>query len=275
MSDPHPTRQIRPGLFDPLRLLFGTLTVLPVNPPRVVNAVVAGRAMTLAPVAGLALALVIAIPVELLWQASHGSALLLAALSVGALAVLTRAVHLDGLADVADGLGSGRHGDDVLAIMKKSDIGPFGVATLLLALILQVVALADLIASGRGFEALLLALVASRAVLVELCGPDFSPARLEGLGATVARSVSSTQRWFGVGLALVLVVLATGLFDLTGWVDPARVIVMITAAIGGLACGLLLAVRAVRRLGGTTGDVYGAVVETTFTATLVLGALLT
>lgn len=274
MSDPHPTRPIRPALFDPLRLLFGTLTVVPVKPPRVVNAVVAGRAMTLAPVAGLVLALVIAIPVELLWRASHGSALLLAALSVGALAVLTRAVHLDGLADVADGLGSGKHGDEALAIMKKSDIGPFGVATLLLALILQVVALADLVASGRGFEALLLALIASRTVLVELCGPDFSPARLDGLGAMVARSVSGRQRWFGVGLALVIVVAATGLFDLTGWVDPARVIVMIVAAAGGLACGLLLAVRAVRRLGGTTGDVYGAVVETTFTATLVLGALL-
>jgi len=275
VSDPHPTRQIRPALFDPLRLLFGTLTILPVSPPRVLNAVVAGRAMTLAPLAGLVLALVVAIPVELLWQASHGSALLLAALSVGALAVLTRAVHLDGLADVADGLGSGRHGDDALAIMKKSDIGPFGVATLLLALILQVVALADLIASGRGFEALLLALIASRTILVELCGPDFSPARLDGLGATVARSVSSRQRWFGLVLGLVVVVLTTGLFDLTGWVDPARVIVMIVAAFGGLVCGLLLALRAVRRLGGTTGDVYGAVVETTFTATLVLGALLT
>lgn len=267
------TRPLRPALFDPFRLLFGTLTVLPVDPPRLVNRVVAGRAMTLAPLAGLVLALLVGVPLQLAWRFGHGSAALLAVLVVAALAVLTRAMHLDGLADVADGLGSGRRGEPALQVMKKSDIGPFGVATLVAVLLLQVVALGDLIASGRGFAAVVVGLVASRAMLPVLCGPRYSPARADGLGATMAGSVSTRQLVIGLTLAVGLVVVATGLFGLPGWMEPTRVQSLVLAALGGTAVGLLLAQRAVSRFGGTTGDVYGAVVETSFTATLVLAAL--
>lgn len=266
---------VRPALFDPLRLLFGTLTVLPVRPPRAVTSAVAGRAMMLAPLAGLVLALIVATPLELAWQAGRGSSLLLAGLTIGALAFLTRAMHLDGLADVADGLGSGRSGEGALAIMKKSDIGPFGVATLLVVLLLQTAALADLIWSGRGFAAVVVGLLASRSMLALLCGPRFTAARPDGLGATVSQSVSTRQLWLSLGLAVVLLVAMTGLFDLPGWMSPGRVEALVLAALAGVGCGVLLAVRCVRRFGGTTGDVYGAVVETTFTATLVLGALFT
>lgn len=268
------TRPLRPALFDPLRLLFGTLTVLPVDPPRLVNRKVAGHAMTLAPLAGLVLALLVGVPLQLAWRFGHGSSTLLAVLTVGALALLTRAMHLDGLADVADGLGSGRRGEPALQIMKKSDIGPFGVATLVVVLLLQVVALGDLIASGRGFAAVMVGLVVSRAVLPLLCSARYSPARADGLGATMAGSVSTRQLVVGVVLALGLLVVATGLFGIPGWMEPTRVQSLILAAFGGVAIGLLLAQRAVARFGGTTGDVYGAVVEATFTATLVLGALL-
>lgn len=268
------TRPLRPALFDPLRLLFGTLTVLPVNPPRLVNRVVAGRAMTLAPLAGLVLALLVGVPLQLAWRGGHGSSALLSVLVVGALAVLTRAMHLDGLADVADGLGSGRRGEPALQVMKKSDIGPFGVASLVVVLLLQVVALSDLIGTGRGFAAVVVALIASRAMLPVLCGPRFAPARADGLGATMAGSVSPRQLVAGVALAIGLVVVATGLFGIPGWMEPTRVESLVLAALGGTAVGHLLAHRAVSRFGGTTGDVYGAVVEATFTATLVLGALL-
>ncbi|MDO7867005.1 adenosylcobinamide-GDP ribazoletransferase [Nocardioides jiangxiensis] len=271
MSGPE-TRVVRPALFDPFRLLFGTLTVLPVQPPRVVNRVVAGRAMTLAPVAGIVLALLVGVPLQLAWRWGHGSSALLAVLVVGALAVLTRAMHLDGLADVADGLGSGRRGDDALAIMKKSDIGPFGVATLVLVLLVQVVALSDLVATGRGFAAVVVALVASRTMLPVLCGPRFRAARPGGLGAAVSGSVSTRGVAVALALAIGLVLAATGLFGIPGWMDPPRVEEAVLAALGGTACGHLLAWRAVSRFGGTTGDVYGAVVETTFTATLALAA---
>ena len=61
-------------------------------------------------------------------------------------AALTRGLHLDGLADTADGLGSGKPAEDALRIMKQSDIGPFGVITLVFALLAQVAALAELYA---------------------------------------------------------------------------------------------------------------------------------
>ncbi|MYR56245.1 adenosylcobinamide-GDP ribazoletransferase, partial [Streptomyces sp. SID625] len=71
-----------------------------------------------------------------------GAAPLLAAVVTAAVpAVLTRGLHLDGLADTADGLGSGKPAADALRIMKQSDIGPFGVITLLFVLLAQVAAL--------------------------------------------------------------------------------------------------------------------------------------
>lgn len=270
---PQPPKPVRPALFDPLRLLFGTLTILPVQAPRALDRDVAGRAMLLAPLAGLVLALLVGVPLQLGWRYGHGSSALLAALAIGALAVLTRAMHLDGLADVADGLGSGRRGEGALAIMKKSDIGPFGVATLVVVLLLQVVALSDLIGSGRGFAALVVGLVVSRAMLPALCTARYTAARPDGLGATMAGSVTNRRLVVAIGLAIVLLVVATGVFGLPGWMDASRVESLILAALAATALGHLLAHHCVRRFGGTTGDVYGAIVEATFTATLVVGAL--
>ncbi|MYV40156.1 adenosylcobinamide-GDP ribazoletransferase, partial [Streptomyces sp. SID1328] len=70
--------------------------------------------------------------------------LLAAVASAAVPAALTRGLHLDGLADTADGLGSGKPAEQALAIMKRSDIGPFGVLTLVLTLLAQVAALAGL-----------------------------------------------------------------------------------------------------------------------------------
>ncbi|MYX73011.1 adenosylcobinamide-GDP ribazoletransferase, partial [Streptomyces sp. SID3915] len=75
--------------------------------------------------------------------------LLAAVASVALPAALTRGLHLDGLADTADGLGSGKPAEDALRIMKQSDIGPFGVITLLFVLLAQVAALFELY--GRGW----------------------------------------------------------------------------------------------------------------------------
>ncbi|MGK5554842.1 adenosylcobinamide-GDP ribazoletransferase [Actinomadura kijaniata] len=98
--------------------------------------------MLLAPATGLLVGGAAAL-VLLAGGAAGLSPLLGAALAVAASAALTRALHLDGLADLADGLGSGKPAAEALAIMKRSDIGPFGVVTLLLALVIQVAALAS------------------------------------------------------------------------------------------------------------------------------------
>lgn len=247
--------------------------------------------MVLAPLGGALLAVIVA---GALWLAVDQhlalDSLLLAILAVSALAVLTRAMHLDGLADTADGLGSGRRGDAALAVMKQSDIGPFGVVTLVLVLLLQVAALHHLLAFGWGPAVLALALVVSRGVLPLLCTAWFPAARPDGLGAMVARSVGGVgvlvSLALTVGVATVLVLLLG--YDRVGDPDPwlhlgaadgMRLAAdeawpLAVAGVAGLLAGVLLALRARTRFGGVTGDVHGAAVEATFTATLLLAAAL-
>ncbi|TMR09208.1 adenosylcobinamide-GDP ribazoletransferase, partial [Nonomuraea zeae] len=127
-----------------LRFAIGTLSVFPVRVERV-DREVAGQAMALAPAVGLVLGAVCGLPLLL-----PAPPLLDAALALGLLAVLTRGLHLDGLADLADGLGSGKPADQALDIMKKSDIGPFGVMSLVFTLLVQVTALAGAGAGPAG-----------------------------------------------------------------------------------------------------------------------------
>lgn len=268
------------------RLALGTLTALPVRPPSTVDRTTAGRAMVLAPLAGAALAVPAVVLLALLGWVVAGPArppawpvlaspLLAAALVLGLLALLTRGMHLDGLADTVDGLGSGRPADQALAIMRKSDVGPFGVVALVLALLVQAAALAQCIGAGHGATAVCVALVASRGALPLLCTARFPAARPDGLGAVVAGTVGRWQAVAALLLATVLAVLATLLVS-----DPLRAGTgplgpLVAALLAGVLLPLLLASRATRRLGGMTGDTYGACVEAGFTAALVAAALAT
>ena len=249
---------------DALRLALGTLTALRVRPPGRVDGAVAGRAMVLAPgVGGLVGLLAGAVALAAAWVG--GSALLAAALAVAALAGLTRGMHLDGLADTADGLGSGRAAEGALEVMRRSDVGPFGVATLVLALLVQVAALAQVLgASGAvpGVAVLVAAGAASRCALPWACRVGTPAARGDGLGAAVAGTVTPLRlaQAAVVALAVLAVAAAVG-----GW--PALAVV-----VGVLPAWVLLA-RCRRRLGGITGDVLGALVEVSFAGALVAAAL--
>ena len=199
---------------DALRLCLGTLTVLRVRPPRHVDRRVAGRAMVLAPLVGLGLGVVVLALVRVLGGAGS---LVAAVVVVGALALLTRGLHLDGLADTADGLGSGREATRALEVMRRGDVGPFGVVTLLLVLLLQVAALERLVQTPTGRAALVAALVLSRLVLPVLCSRGIAAARPEGLGAMVAGSVGRSGLGVAVGVtALALLVVALVLASTAG-----------------------------------------------------------
>jgi adenosylcobinamide-GDP ribazoletransferase len=249
-----------------LRFAVGTLSVFPVRVERV-DREVAGQAMTLAPAVGLVLGVVAGLPLFL-----PVPALLGAALAIGLLAVLTRGLHLDGLADLADGLGSGKPADQALDIMKKSDIGPFGVMALVFTLLIQVAALAE-----AGFAALVTACVAGRLALTWACRARVPAARPDGLGATVAGTVRLSAAWL-VTLAALLTTAALGLtVDLRVWDGGSGLRAFLTLPLGllaGLGAAMLLLRRARRRLGGITGDVLGALVETAAAAALVTCALL-
>jgi adenosylcobinamide-GDP ribazoletransferase len=190
-----------------------------------------------------------------------------AALAVALLAIATGGLHLDGLADTADGLGSRRPADQALEIMRRSDAGPLGVAALVLVLLVQVSALASLPHgwTGGGWTGaswLVLAAVTSRVAAVLATG---SPsARPSGFGALVAGRTSAAGR--AVSVAVLLAAVIAGGLALGGVAAAARGLL---AAVAGLAAAALLRLAARRRLGGMTGDVFGAVIELS-TATVLL-----
>jgi adenosylcobinamide-GDP ribazoletransferase len=188
--------------------------------------------------------------------------LLGAALAVALIAVATGGLHLDGLADTADGLGSRRPADQALEIMRRSDAGPFGVGTLVLVLLVQVSALASAPHGWAGASGLVLAAVTSRVAVVLATG---SPsARPSGFGALVAGRTSAAGRVASV--AVLLAAVAAGGLALGGVAAAARGLL---AVVAGLAVAALLRLAARRRLGGMTGDVFGAVIELS-TATVLL-----
>jgi adenosylcobinamide-GDP ribazoletransferase len=258
---------------DALRLAFGTLTVLPVRAPENADRRTAGRAMVLAPLVGLLVALVVAgaaVVARLVVDGAPG--LLVGALVVGLLAVLTRCIHLDGLADTADGLGSGARAEQALAIMRKSDIGPFGVVTLVLVLVIQVAAVAELASRHTGFVELATALVASRLLLPLLCTARVPAARADGLGSMVAGSVGPAGVLVAIVLGAVAVVLAMLVDAGLGGSGVGAVQTVLIGALSLMAGGLLC-LRCVHRLGGVTGDVLGACVETAYTTGVVVACL--
>lgn len=245
---------------DALRLAIGTLTRLPVPAPRQVKRRTAGVAMSLSPVIGLVLAIISGLPLLL----AHDRPLLALLLSICAFALLawaTRALHLDGLADTADALGSGKPAEEALAIARKSDIGPFGVITLLFALMLDITAVASFAQPRDAYLAFVLAIVVSRIGLTWACTRLWPPARTEGLGAVVSTSVPLlvAVSWTIVGVGFAW------------WLLGALAAV---AAVFALAAGAVLLTIARRRLGGVTGDVLGAVIEICTTAALLALALL-
>ena len=252
-----------------LRLTFGLLTVIPVGAIGDVDRHLARKAILLAPLVGLVLgalaALVVAV-VHALVPSTLG-ALLAAVLAVALLAYLTRALHLDGLADTADALGSGKPADAALEIARRGDVGPFGVATLVLVLLMQVTALAIATEAGWGGMTVVIAVVTGRAAVVVACTRGIPAARPEGLGALVAGTIPR------VASAAWVIVIVIGAFGVGTWLTPDAAWTWPLAVAVGLAVAALLVRRAARRLGGVTGDVMGATVETASTTALLVAAL--
>jgi adenosylcobinamide-GDP ribazoletransferase len=251
-------------LLDGGRLCVGLLTVFPVGSPRA-DRRTAGAAILFAPLVGAALGAAAGLAVWGLGELDT-SPLIAAVLVVAALAAVTRGLHLDGLADTADGLGSRRDAAGALEVMKASDIGPFGVLSLVFALLLQVAALGALISLYPDHHAvalLALACATARIPVVWACRHGLPAARPEGLGALVAGSVSGVNAGLWAGTALWVGALIGVMTD----VGAGRAVVAVLLAL--VAAGALLE-HCRRRFGGMTGDVLGALVETAMTVALVV-----
>ncbi len=257
-----------------LRLAVTLLTIVPL--PRrggtdgPIDRQRAGWAMTCAPLVGLALGVVAS---TLLFAVRAGlgfadASLVPALVTLLGLAVVTGGLHLDGLADLADGFGARQDRESTLMIMRTPTVGAFAVVAVVMAIALQASALTLAVGRHHGTVALVVALVAGRTAVTVACALPGAPARPEGLGAMVAGSVPPRRALVVVGSAALLAVVL-GLLDPHG--GGIGIALHAVAALGGgllAAAGLRL--LAVRKLGGINGDVLGAMVETATTVTLLL-----
>ena len=238
------------------RAALSLFTAIPAGAPAGLDPDTMVRALFWLPAVGLLVGLVAAggLAVVTAGGPSVPRQLLGAAVAVALLAALTGGLHLDGLADTADGLGSRRPAPDALAIMRRPDIGPLGVAALVLVLLIQVTALAAVPRGWPAVAALVLAAVTGRVAAVLATGAP--AARPGGLGALVAGRTGQAGR-VATGLVLLTAVVPAGL-AVGGRPAMLR---GLAAALTGLLAGGLLARTARRRLGGMTGDVFGAIIE--------------
>lgn len=238
------------------------LTALPV-PTRLARST--GGVLRWAPLVGLLLGGLAAGVAAL--ASGRVSPLVGAVLGVAVLALLTRGLHLDGLADTADGLGPLRDRERALQVMHRGDVGPFGVVTLVLTLLLQVACLAVLLESDGGWLPLWGAVLVARLAMVRTGLPGVAVAAGSSLGRAVAGTVSRT--WWAAAVLLGLGIPVGGALLLAG---PARALGLLAAAGAGLLAAELVHRRATARLGGTSGDVMGAMGEVATTAHLLTAA---
>lgn len=253
----------------PWRAAVSMFTIVPVGGPGEIDRAISNRIVLWLPVIGILLGAVASGGMLAVEATGNGVArkLLAAAVALAMLGVLTGGLHLDGLADTADGLGSRKPRDQALDIMRKSDVGPMGICALLFVLLLELFALAALPTGWVSIEALTASAVTGRVAVVLATG--LPAARSEGFGALIAGTTTRRTR-LAVGLALLAAVAAAG--AAAGW--PALVWRGVVAVVAGLAAAGLLQRTASRRLGGTTGDVFGALIEVATGAAMLAFALL-
>jgi adenosylcobinamide-GDP ribazoletransferase len=178
-----------------------------------------------------------------------------AALALGASAILTGALHEDGLADVADGFGGGRDADAKLEIMRDSRLGTYGALILLVSFVAKLSALAAL-PDGLVVPGLIAAHALARGVLPAM-SMNLPYARKDGLARTAGRpdaAIAATAGAIAFGIALLSLPWASALS---------------AAIVAGLS-GLGMALLARRQIGGQTGDVLGGAEQVGETAILVL-----
>lgn len=238
-----PRAELLKDVIADLRMAASFVTILPVASSKPAGDGAVARATWALPIAGLLVGFAGALVYKLASRVGL-TPNLAALLALAATALITGALHEDGLADTADGLGGGRTRERKLEIMRDSRIGTYGTCALILSFGLRWSALAAIASPAAVTLALCAAHAAARAGL-----PAFMslvpPARPDGLSASAGvppgRSVAIA---FAVGTLALALALGPGK-ALVG-------LILLSLA------GLLLARLAIRQIGGQTGDILGA-----------------
>jgi adenosylcobinamide-GDP ribazoletransferase len=227
------------------RIAGAFLTIFPVardlsmEPPRL------ARSMGLFPAVGLTIGLLL---VVINWAlAPLLPRQVLDSLLVLIMIVVTGGLHLDGMADVIDGLAGSRDRQGALRIMKDSRVGAMGAAALMMVLLLKYVCLHNVPQVVKP-AALVIMPAAGRwvQVLLACCAPYVR--REGGPGAAFVDHVGGRE------LLIAGVTLAAAALILFGWKGGVLLLILVLAA-------LVLLRYFKRRLGGVTGDVLGASTE--------------
>lgn len=216
-----------------------------------------GRSVRYFPVIGAVVGFLLALLQLLItpWLPLHAAAALLVIAGIG----LTGGLHCDGFMDSADGLLSGRSRERMLEIMKDSRVGANGVVAFVCLVVLKWSVLLDFPQAVLA-PALFASPIAGRMAMVAAI-TKFPYARPEGIGKAFAE--------FSGNKSLLFAVLSGfGLIAIAGLPAAAASVIAITA-------GLLFTAFAAKRLGGLTGDIYGAVTEITEFSFLFAALILT
>lgn len=235
------------------------LTRLPAPQKAMPEARDIGRATVCFPLVGALIGLIQMSALQLFAESANGNSLksvLVAAMLVVVNVFVTGALHLDGLADMADGFGGGQTKERTLEIMRDSLIGSYGAVALILLLFVKVAAIAALIESSAAWQILIVAPALARWAIVPL--GKFAPyaRKSGGLGKSITDYVGWSEL-FGASFFAGVVV-----FGLLDWRSGAVLWLIAVAAT------LFIARFSLRKIGGITGDVLGANAEVCETAIL-------
>lgn len=251
-----------PAIVSDLAVALGFLTIIPVPVRLFPEGTSFGRSFSWFPLVGLIIGGILS-----------GAALLsggllpdqvLAALLVALWAAVTGGLHLDGLMDSSDGMFCAKSPEERLVVMRDSRVGAFGVLGALVVLLLKFASLGALAGGGDVFV-LIPALVA--APVLARWAMTFAvvafPYHRHGdtLGDAFTREAGARQ---------MLPATATALFVLGGLVFYVGLLPVVSAGIGAVVATCLVAGFALAKLGGLTGDVYGAIGEVVEVVVLVV-----
>ena len=174
------------------------------------------------------------------------------AIGFATLIILTGGIHCDGLMDSVDGLFSGREREKILLIMKDSRAGSFGVVAMILVAVLEVSTLTELAQLSTWWlcAAIYSAPIIARLMMVVTIGA-FPYARADGMGKAVAKFTTRRTILFAAGetLLLLLPLVVSEMFFLSAAV----------ASVVALIVAWKFASFSTEKIGGVTGDIYGAI----------------
>ena len=226
-------------------LALGFFTRLPVPKTEFTEESYA-KALKLAPLVGFVIGLILWL-IALLFDYLEFSSLIRGAVLTGVYILLTGGLHFDGLSDTSDGMLSGRSREQSLEIMKDSRIGVFGTLAIFMAGLLYFVFMTEIIA-----PALIVFAVCGRACL--LISASMAPyARSDGMGKAASAAGGAAAIIIAITAALAMSLLMVHFTSL-----PLITPVAIAVAVLVTVC---ITAGFKKKLGGVTGDTFGAVIE--------------